>query len=305
MGASPSRPTVTVLVTDMDNTLFDWLGMWQAAFGAMLERLTADSGMARETLEREFYALHQRYGTTEYAFAIQELPSLRARHPPEDLPARYAPAIEAYRTVRRQTLRLYSGVLDTLRTIRAAGTLVVAYTESRAYYADYRVRTLGLDRVLDYLYSPPDHALPEGVTPSLIRRYPPEHYRLHGTVHRHTPEGVWKPAAAVLLGILRDVGAEPGEAAYVGDSLIKDVAMAQAARVMDVFARYGDVRNRPGYALLRRVTHWSPTVLAGSERLTEADVLPTHVLTDGFAELPRLIAFHRFMPRRPPASPAV
>ena len=100
MGPSPSRPAVTVLVTDMDNTLCDWLGMWQA---------------------------------------------------------------------------------DTLRTIRAAGTLVVAYTESRAYYADYRVRTLGLDGVL---------------------------------------------------------------------------------------------------------------------------ALPTHVLTDGFAELLRLIAFHRFMPRRPPASPA-
>ncbi len=305
MGAAASRPTVTVLVTDMDNTLFDWLEMWQAAFGAMLERLTVDSGVARETLEREFYALHQQHGTTEYAFAIQELPSLRARHPPDELPARFASAIEAYRTMRRQTLRLYSGVLDTLRAIRVAGTLVVAYTESRAYYADYRVRTLGLDGVLDYLYSPPDHPLPDGVTPALIRRYPPEHYRLQGTIHRHTREGAWKPAAAVLQEILRDVGAEPGEAVYVGDSLIKDVAMAQTTGVLDVFARYGDVRNRPGYALLRRVTHWSPTMLAGSERLTEAEILPTHVLAAGYAELLELIDFRRFTPLRPPASPAI
>ena len=159
MSAAPGRPAVTVLVTDMDNTLFDWLEMWQAAFGAMLERLTADSGVPRETLEQEFFAIHQRHGTTEYAFAIQELPSLRARHPPEELPTRYAAAIEAYRTMRRRTLALYPGVLDTLRTIRAAGTLVVAYTESRAYYADYRVRALGLDGALDYLYSLPDHAL--------------------------------------------------------------------------------------------------------------------------------------------------
>jgi FMN phosphatase YigB (HAD superfamily) len=304
MGGRRSRSAVTVLVTDMDNTLFDWLEMWQAAFGAMLDRLVAESGVERETLEREFYALHQQHGTTEYAFAIQELPSLRARHPPEELPTRYASAIEAYRTMRRRTLRLYPGVLETLRTIRAAGTRVVAYTESRAYYAGYRVRTLGLDGVLDDLYSPPDHALPEGVTPSLIRRYPPEHYQLQRTVHRHIREGVWKPAAAVLLDILSDVGAAPDEAAYVGDSLIKDVAMAQAAGVLDVFARYGDVRDRPGYALLRRVTHWSPAVLAGSERLTEAEVLPTHGLADGFAELLDLIDFCRFTPRRPPASPA-
>jgi phosphoglycolate phosphatase len=294
MVASPAHPAVTVLVTDMDNTLFDWLGMWQAAFGAMLERLVADSGVPRETLEEELFALHQRHGTTEYAFAIQELPSLRARHPPEELPIRYAAAIEAYRTMRRRTLALYPGVLDTLRAVRAAGALVVAYTESRAYYAGYRVRTLGLDGALDYLYSLPDHALPEGTTPSQIRRYPPEHYRLRRTVHRHTREGAWKPDASVLLEILRDVGAEPGLAVYVGDSLVKDVAMAQAASVVDVFARYGDVRSRPGYALLRRVTHWSPAMMARSEALRESDVHPTHVLVDGFAELLALVDFHRF-----------
>jgi hypothetical protein len=85
----------------------------------------------------------------------------------------------------------------------------------------------------------------------------------------------------------------------VGDSLVKDVAMAQAASVVDVFARYGDVRSRPGYALLRRVTHWSPAMLARSEALREADVHPTHVLADGFAELLALVDFRGFAPRRP------
>jgi phosphoglycolate phosphatase len=295
------RAAVGVVVTDMDNTLFDWLAMWQAAFGAMLDRLVADSGVPRETLEREIYALHQAHGTTEYAFAIQSLPSLQARHPDEDLTARYAGAIEAYREARRATLRLYPGVLDTLRALRAAGTQVIAYTESLAYYAAYRVRALGLDGVLDALYSPPDHALPDGVSPDAIRRYPPEYYRLQGTTHCHTRAGVWKPDAAVLRGILDAIGAAPDEAVYVGDSLVKDVAMAQAAGVADVFARYGDVRGRPGYDLLRRVTHWPPAMLAGSEQRAEADVRPTHVLKAGFAELLDLIEPRRFAPRRSPA----
>ena len=299
--AAAARSFATVLVTDMDNTLFDWLGMWQAAFGAMLEHLMADSGVPRATLEAEFFAIHQRHGTTEYAFAIQELPSLRARHAPdaEDLPGRYAAAIDAYRVMRRRTLALYPGVRETLRAVRAAGALVIAYTESRAYYADYRVRTLELDGALDYLYSLPDHALPEGVTASQIRRYPPEHYRLRSTVARHTREGTWKPDASVLRDILSDVGAEPAAAVYVGDSLIKDVTMAQAAGVLDVFARYGDVRSRPGYDLLRRVTHWSPAMLARSEGIREADVRPTHVLGDGFAELVDHVEFRRFTPPAP------
>ena len=301
--AAAARSFATVLVTDMDNTLFDWLGMWQAAFGAMLEHLMADSGVPRATLEAEFFAIHQRHGTTEYAFAIQELPSLRARHAPdaEDLPGRYAAANDAYRVMRRRTLALYPGVRETLRAVRAAGALVIAYTESRAYYADYRVRTLELDGALDYLYSLPDHALPEGVTASQIRRYPPEHYRLRSTVARHTREGTWKPDASVLRDILSDVGAEPAAAVYVGDSLIKDVTMAQAAGVLDVFARYGDVRSRPGYDLLRRVTHWSPAMLARSEGIREADVRPTHVLGDGFAELLDHVEFRRFTPPAPAA----
>ena len=170
--AAAARSFATVLVTDMDNTLFDWLGMWQAAFGAMLEHLMADSGVPRATLEAEFFAIHQRHGTTEYAFAIQELPSLRARHAPdaEDLPGRYAAAIDAYRVMRRRTLALYPGVRETLRAVRAAWALVIAYTESRAYYADYRVRTRELDAALAYLSTLPAPPLPEGVTAAQIRR---------------------------------------------------------------------------------------------------------------------------------------
>jgi hypothetical protein len=33
MGGASSPPAVTVLVTDMDSTLFDWLAMWPAASG--------------------------------------------------------------------------------------------------------------------------------------------------------------------------------------------------------------------------------------------------------------------------------
>jgi len=291
------RPVVTVLVTDVDNTLYDWVAMWVPAFGAMLARLAAESGVPRERLEREFHALHRRYGTTEYAFAIQELPSLVALHPGEDLVARYAAAIDDYRTARRRTLRLYPAVEDTLAAIRARGCLVVGYTESRAYYANYRIRALGLDGLLDHVYSPPDHALPGGVSPERIRKYPAEHYRLARTVHRHTPEGAWKPDAALLRGILGELGADPSRTIYVGDSLVKDVAMARTAGVPDVFAKYGTVPDRAGYELLRRVTHWSSEMVERSERVRATDLAPTHVLEAGFAELLDLFDFHPFAPR--------
>ena len=280
-----ARPAVTVVVTDIDNTLYDWMEMWSRAFGAMLTRLAADSGVPREILEREFSTVHQRHGTSEYAFAIQELPSLAARHPGEDLAARYAGAIDDYRKMRRKTFRLYPDVMGALGAIRATGCLIVGFTESRAYYANYRVRALGLDGMLDLMYSPPDHELPNGITPEQIRRYPAAHYRLTRTVHRHIPEGVWKPDPGLLEAILSEIGADPSRTIYVGDSLVKDVAMARAAGIVDVFARYGAVLDRRGYELLRRVTHWSPAVVEHSERTGEADLTPTHVLGERFSEL--------------------
>ena len=55
---------------------------------------------------------HQRYGTSEYAFLIQELPSLQGLHRGEDLKVVYAEAIQAYKNARTASLRLVFVVRD-------------------------------------------------------------------------------------------------------------------------------------------------------------------------------------------------
>jgi FMN phosphatase YigB (HAD superfamily) len=295
VSSSEAKKTVRVLVTDLDNTLYDWVEMWSSSFGAMLRKLVEDSGIQQDVLEREFQAIHQRYGTSEYAFSIQELPSLRAKFPGEDPVEKFDEAIHEYRKARKRTLRLYPSVKETLEHIKSRGCLIVGYTESMAFYSNWRVRALGLDGALDYLYSPEDHDLPQGLTPEQIRRYPADRYRLNYTIHRHTPKGVLKPSAAVLLGILREIGADPSESAYVGDNLVKDVLMAQTARVTDVYARYGAAHERPEYELLRRVTHWPPDTVDRERQVREAEVVPSYTLSESPAELKSLFDFRRFV----------
>jgi phosphoglycolate phosphatase len=179
--------------------------------------------------------------------------------------------------------------------MRAKGCLVVGYTESMAFYTTQRVRSLGLDGVLDYLYCPRDHALPRGLTRREIRRYPDEYYELKHTLQRSTPEGVLKPNKQVLLNIVREIGADPNETIYVGDNLMKDIVMAQAAKIIDVYAKYGIAQDRPGYELLRRVTHWSPSTVEVEKRTRESDVGPSYTLNRNFGELLRLFRFKRFV----------
>jgi phosphoglycolate phosphatase-like HAD superfamily hydrolase len=261
----------------------------------MLDRLVQDSGISREQLELEFHQIHKKYGTSEYAFSIEELPSLKAKHPGEDLVKKYAPAIKAYRDAREQALRLYPSVQETLEVLKDKGCLIVGYTESMVFYTSYRMRKLGLDRQLDFLFSPPDHAVPD----NLKRFYPPDYYELRRTLNDHTPKGELKPNPKILLQILQKIGADKSEVIYIGDSLMKDVVMAQQARVTDVWAKYGAADKREEYELLRRVTHWTDEVVALEKTIQPQDVKPSLVLRKSFSEILELFDFSRFVETRP------
>src|SRR5271154_6098757 len=154
------KPNLAVLITDLDNTLYDWVDVWYKSFRAMLDRLVRDSQIPEKVLIPEFKKIHERHRTSEYAFSIEELPSLREKYPGQNLPERFDGAIQAFRTARAAALRLYPSVMETLTSLRGKDCLLIGYTESLKFYTNYRVRNLHLDGVLDYLYSPPDHELP-------------------------------------------------------------------------------------------------------------------------------------------------
>jgi hypothetical protein len=105
---------------------------------------------------------------------------------------------------RKENSRLYPGVKDTLMTIRAEGVRIIGYTESIAFWTEWRIRTLGLDGVLEVLYSSPDHDVPAGTDIADLRKLPPEEYGLKLTRHLHVPRGIEKPNPHVLQTILGD-----------------------------------------------------------------------------------------------------
>lgn len=276
---------ISVVIMDLDNTLYDWVDIWYKSFKAMLDRLVQDSGISEETLINEFKEVHERHQTAEYAFSIEELPSLKSKYPGQDLVGVFQGAIDDYRAARKAALRLYPTVMETLETLKDKGCLLVGYTESMSFYTNYRMRNLGLDRIIDYLRTPPDHELPAGLTPGQIRSNPDEYYQLKRTVHRDLAKGSIKPNPRVLLEIIGDVGAGLEETIYVGDSLMKDVQMAQKAGVTDVWAKYGVAQNRSEYELLRKVTHWTAEDVAREKRLYVGEVKPAYVLENQFSEL--------------------
>jgi phosphoglycolate phosphatase-like HAD superfamily hydrolase len=285
-----SPPAVSALITDLDNTLFDWLDSWYHSFRLLLAGIVEVSGLPVEVLLPEIKALHQQHGTSEYAYLIHQLPALRARHAECDLPHVYQGVIAACRAARQARLALYPGVMETLLTLKHRGVVLVAHTESLARYSVDRLLLLGLDGVIDVLYAPADHASPDEPTEGWALVTPSR--GLTRTAQRATPRGRSKPNPALLLAILAELGIDRSRAVYVGDSLSRDVAMAQAAGVADVYAHYGAFPYlSASYELLRAVSHWS-----GSEARREAlsaleTIQPTRTLTREFSEILGLFDF--------------
>jgi phosphoglycolate phosphatase-like HAD superfamily hydrolase len=280
------KPKKTALITDLDNTLFDWVELWLQCFSPMLDGIVRISGIPRERLIPEIAAVHQKHGTSEYSFLIDEIPSLQPLLKGRPATEVFAEPIQTYREQRRKYLCLFPTVGETLLKIKGRGTRIVGYTESMAFYSNYRIRRLGLDGVLDYVFCPQDHDLPRGISAEDLRKYPAEHYQLKYTKQEHTPPGSKKPNPTVLNAIIDDLELQKSDCVYVGDNLMKDVAMALDCGVEDVYAKYGSAHKRPEYKLLQEVTHWTPEEVEREQKIKEReDVNQTHTLDRSFSEI--------------------
>lgn len=277
-----------ILITDLDNTLWDWFEAWYQSFDALLEGLVSITNLDRRLLEEQIKVVHQRRGTTEYSNLVREVPALVEFARGRDEYDVFDAALHAQNSRRKHTTKLYPGVYQTLSALKGEGVRIVAYTESGAYWTEWRIRNTGLDGLIDVLYSSPDHDIAAGVSPAELRtgRYE-ESYGLKETEHLHVPMGVLKPSKQVLTTILREQGCANSNAVYLGDSLMKDIAMSQEVGILDIHAAYGQVQHRAEYELLRRVTHWSSDDVARETALTRdcGIIVPSMACHSGISEI--------------------
>jgi FMN phosphatase YigB (HAD superfamily) len=283
---------IELVVLDLDNTLYDWVGYYVPAFRAMLAEVSRLTGVPKDELKASFQRVHQRHGTSEYAFAIEELDVLQEFDQHLTIPERlekYATAIDAFRELRAERMCLYPGTAEVLEALHREDRQLVAYTDAMMFYATRRLKQLGIEHFFSGLVAQRDHGLPPGVRPEWVRSSDDE--SKYQTLIPHIEElepGLVKPSPEILLEIVRDFETRPEKTVYVGDSLHRDVYMAQLAGVHDIYASYGRSYPREYFAELVEITHWTEEDVARERDLHRISVEPSQVI-DSIRELPRAL----------------
>jgi FMN phosphatase YigB (HAD superfamily) len=241
-----------LLVLDIDNTLFDWLGMWRAAFEAALSVLSEGSGHHRETLLDRIRVLHQQARTSERGFVANDAEYLGVSR---SVAARAGEVFES--TSLSQTV-VYPEVLETLADLRRMGVRVALHTDTPLVLAEARVSMLDLAPFVDGAFATDSEATVHRARPS-IGTTP-----IRGLKHP-------KPSATALETILVELGVHARDAVYLGDSKTHDIPMARAVGAVAVFAEYGCRRTSEDYDLLRRVSHWTDEDIACERERMKAE----------------------------------
>lgn len=273
-----------LLITDLDNTLYDWVTYYGHSFEILLSELTKLLGTPRDLLIKEFKEVHTFYGNSEQPFATFDLPSVKARFPNlngEQLLQAMAGPFRAFNSSRKRTLTLYDNVLETLRALADNGTRIVGHTEAPAINSFYRLKILQISDFFQRLYALEGrwagHPIPgrdDELAPAL-------------DFLRIVPRDERKPNPALLLDICRKEAVSTADVVYVGDSITKDISMAKSAGIKAVWARYGTRYDRTHWDLLVKITHWSEDDVKREEKLREqfAEVEPDVIIDDFSAVL--------------------
>lgn len=279
-------PHSRLLVCDLDNTLYDWVTYFVASFTAMVDAAVVVMNCDREQLLDDLRAVHQTHNDSEHPFALLETTTVRTRYPgrtTREMAEELNPAFHAFNSMRLKTLRLNPGVLEGLNALERAGVRIVAHTESKLYGAYDRLKRLEILRYFDRIYC---RERPRSVHPDIAKSAA----WLNGIPMNKVKELAHhqrKPDPEVLREICYAEGVDPMNAAYVGDSIARDVLMAKRAGVFAIWAAYGTRHDRRIYADLVRVTHWTTEEVEREERLrSEArKVKPDYVADSSFLEV--------------------
>ena len=246
-----------LLITDVDNTLFDFGLYAEAGLREVLPTGSRLLGLPVDSVADEVRAAFRHFNSIEIPFAFEAMPCLADRSAEERL-AISKQFVHAFWRGASQAMTPYPGVSSTLQHLQRNGTAIVAVSDAPMREVWRKLRRLGLIQFFAGVV---------GVGTVVRRRDPllrdsdiPGYERPSHSPHRFyrgLRDDERKPSRQAYEAVLREVAVPRELVTVVGDSPTKDLAPARELGLAAYWAAYGE-RNRHLETTLQSVTPFEP-----------------------------------------------
>lgn len=245
-----------VLICDIDNTLYDFVGFFAPSFRAMIHALSRELMVDEEVLIEEYRKIYQDAGSLEYRFSTQKIPFLSSMNDADERQRLEKLAAIVFGRVRRKYFKPYSSVEHALESMKQAGIHLVVCTNAPGYLGLRRLYQLGLLKHFEHVFTWTGFSQ-EGEVEVQKEKSLNNWFSAHGgTVHTFNDDNV-KPSPAMFAAVKAIYG--PSAEYYaVGDSIKKDLTPAALEiGATTVWAKYGTLVDAADVATLDKIVPWS------------------------------------------------
>jgi len=272
----------SVLIFDVDNTLYDFVDFFGPSFRSMVHALAKTELIPYEEVLRSARSVYQSAGTLEQQFLIQNMDIFSTR-PVEEQEKLILLARIAFSRTRNSRLKLYSGMHEVMVSARASGYKCVCVTNAPYYHVERRLRDLNVMGLIDGLVAWEGSGVDERKT-DYVRKYRDSRQKLEQNLQLFcaAPREKLKPTSYPFSVIANRFGSRFNYVS-IGDSIAKDLQPAHSVGMTTIWARYGTKVDKRNLETLLEVTPW------GSEEIsiTSSEQL---IAPDFVADSPRDIA---------------
>jgi len=274
-----------LIILDLDNTLYNWVEYHAHVTRFLINEISNYTACSSEAVVSQLRLTNQRVGNSERLEVIAELPCVLDTVTKKG-PLGVQEIVKRVLAEQRKALHSYPNVASTLQTLRLdKSSRIVAHTEAMADTALHRLKMLSLWNYFDRMYAI-DHRGLKFDAPFVGQPEEEATFEAGNGRLSYVPVSERKPNPLLLKDICAREGIPAENAIYMGDSLVRDVSMANEAGVFSVWARYGTSFQPSDWQTLVSITHWTPEDVERDNQLRRDHLgVKPNAIADRFEEI--------------------
>ena len=259
------------LILDLDNTLYSWMDAFAPALNITIKYLSHKTKLPVQIVRNSFKKVFQQHHSVEVIDSVRELDvwcsdSLTFH----ERTAIQSVAQDLFLEEFKSHLQLYPNVCEVLEWAKNNGHLIIAFSDARAYWIDFRLKALGIEVYFDRIYTLIDEKetpAQSGYSPVLVQYLQEQ----------------CKPNTAIIREIISEYNLSTTDVYAIGDNKRKDILPAAKVGINNIWAKYGKSYLPANRRLMSSVTPWTTSQRAGGGR-----IMPQYTIDD-FSEIIRII----------------